>query len=134
MNEKEKEVKWSFVPNVDVPLQRRTDDFQYLLLLLAESVPHGGNDLGHLSKGGVGVLALDGSLGVSEEQGVSRNRLLGLVRILLLLLLWSLGLLGRVHRRRSLLTNHLHRLRQIRRGNVLVQSSWHRVKDTRAKV
>ena len=79
----------------------------HLFLLLAETVPHGGHDLGHLAEGGVGVLALDGGLGVSEEQRVRRHRLLRLVGVLLLLLLWSLGLLGGIHGRGPLLPDDL---------------------------
>lgn len=63
----------------------------YLLLLLPQPVPHGGHDLGYVSEGGVGVLALDGCLGVSEEEGVGRHGLGGLVGVLLLLLLLGFG-------------------------------------------
>lgn len=57
----------------------------HLLLLFSQTVPHGGNDLRHLSKRSVGVLALDGCLRIAEEQRVSGNRLLRLVGIFFLL-------------------------------------------------
>ena len=75
----------------------------YLFLFLSEAVPHGGHYLGHLSKGSIGVGALDGCLGVSEEQGVGRNWFRGFVGVLLLLLLGGLGLFGSLDRCRSLL-------------------------------
>lgn len=45
--------------------------WQYLLLLLSQAIPHRGHNLGHLSKGGVGILTLNSGLGVSEEQSIS---------------------------------------------------------------
>lgn len=57
----------------------------HLLLLLSQTVPHGSNDLGHLPKRGIGVLAFDSCLGITEEQCVSRNWLLGLIGIFFLL-------------------------------------------------
>ena len=56
----------------------------YLFLFLPQSIPHGRHDLGHVSEGGVGVLAFNGRLCVSEEQGVGRHGLLRLVGVLLL--------------------------------------------------
>lgn len=79
----------------------------YLLLLFPQPVPHGSHDLGDVSEGGVGILSLDGCLGVSEEEGIGRDGLGGLIGILLLLLLLGFGL-GLHHvRRRSLLSRHL---------------------------
>lgn len=75
----------------------------YLFLFLPEAVPHGGHYLGYLSKSSIGVGALDGCLGVSEEQSVGRNWLRGFVGVLLLLLLGGLGLFGCLDRCRSLL-------------------------------
>ena len=49
-----------------------------------EAVPHGGHDFGDLPEGGAGVLALDGRLGVPEEEGVGRDGLLRFVGVLLL--------------------------------------------------
>lgn len=79
----------------------------HLFLLLSQSVPHGGHDFGYISKGGVGILSLNGCLGVSEEQGVGRHGLCGLIGILLLLLFLGFGL-GLHHlRRRPLLARDL---------------------------
>lgn len=80
---------------------------QYLLLLLSQAIPHRGHNLGHLSKGGVGILTLNSGLSVSEEQSISRHWLLRLIWILLLLLLWSLGLLCGIYWCWSLLPNDL---------------------------
>lgn len=57
----------------------------YLLLLFYQTVPHGGDNLGHLSKCGIGVLTLDSCLCIAEEQRISRNGLLGLVGVFFLL-------------------------------------------------
>lgn len=62
-----------------------------MFLFFSETVPHGGHDLGDVSKGGVGVLAFNSSLSIPEEQRVRRHGLLRLVRILLLLLLLRFG-------------------------------------------
>lgn len=64
----------------------------HLFLLFSQAVPHGGHNFGNIPKGGTGVLPLDGSLSVSEEESVGRHWLLWLIGILLLLLLWILGL------------------------------------------
>lgn len=64
----------------------------YLFLLLPQAVPHGGHYFGDVSKGGVGVLPLDGRLGVPEEQGVRRHGLRRFIGVLLFLLLWGFGL------------------------------------------
>lgn len=59
----------------------------YLFLLLPQTVPHGGHDLGNFSKRSVGVLSLDSGLCVPEEQRVGRHRFLRLVGVFPLLLL-----------------------------------------------
>lgn len=41
-----------------------------ILVIGVEGVPHGGHDLGHLTEGCIGVGPFDGSLRVSEEEGV----------------------------------------------------------------
>lgn len=83
------------------------DASNHLLLLLSQAVPHRGNNLGNFPEGSVGVLPLNSSLGVSEEQGVCRHWLLRLIWILLLLFLWSLGLLCWIYGRWALLPNYL---------------------------
>lgn len=42
----------------------------HLFLLFSQAVPHGGHNFGHISKGGAGILPLDGGLSVSEEESV----------------------------------------------------------------
>lgn len=69
----------------------------HLFLLFSQAVPHGRHYFGHISKGGTGILPLDGSLSVSEEESVGRHWLLWLIGVLLLLLLWILGLFAWVH-------------------------------------
>lgn len=64
----------------------------YLLLFLSEAVPHGGHNFGDVPECGVRVLALDGRLGVSEEERIGRHRFLWLIGVLLLLLLLRFGL------------------------------------------
>ena len=63
----------------------------YLFLLLSQSVPHGGDYLGYIAEGGVGILSFNGCLGVPEEQSVGWHGLGGLIGILLLLLFLGLG-------------------------------------------
>lgn len=63
----------------------------YLFLFLSEAVPHGRHNLGDIPKGSIGVLALDGCLGVSEEECIGRHGFLWLIGVLLLLLLLRFG-------------------------------------------
>lgn len=52
-----------FIPNKSI--------LTYILVFRRQHIPHGSHDLGHLSKGCIRVLALDGRLSVPEEQRVS---------------------------------------------------------------
>lgn len=61
----------------------------HLFLLLPQAVPHGGHNLGNLPERRVGILSLDGSLRVPEEQRVRRHGFLRFVGVFFLLPLFA---------------------------------------------
>lgn len=52
---------------------KKSIEITYVFVLRRQHVPHRGDNFGHLAKGRVRILTLDGSLSVPEEQCVRGN-------------------------------------------------------------
>lgn len=73
-----------------IPTPKSKSYSTYLFRFNSQTIPHRCHNFGHLTEAGVGIGALDGSLRVTEEQGVRGDGFRGLVGVLLSFPLWGL--------------------------------------------
>lgn len=71
-------------------LNKSIEKNSYIFRVSIQDIPHRSNNFGHLAKGGIRILSFDGSLCITEEEGVCRDGFLWLIWVFFLLFLLHL--------------------------------------------